>query len=254
MDEEITLTVNQLATLAGLSRRTLHYYDKIGLLKPDRIAQNGYRHYGRNGILRLQQILFYREVELPLEMIRGLMTQPDFDVVRALQAHRASLQERSLRLETLIQTIDKTLENLEGNREMKTAEYFEGWSEEKQPEFEKEIRKKYGENALDGVIDWNSYTKEQKAAIIAEGKANTQALADLMDRSPDDADVQNVVTRWHQHMKYFYDPSVERMRGLGQMYIDDPRFSAGYEKVRPGLAQYMKKAIDVYCDRLEAQE
>ncbi len=112
-----------------------------------------------------------------------LSPSPDFDVVRALQAHRASLQERSKRLDQLINTIDKTIEHLEGKRDMNKEEYFEGWTEEKQPEFEKEIRQKYGEHAMDEVIDWNSYTKEKKAEIIAEGKANTQAMADLMDHT-----------------------------------------------------------------------
>lgn len=254
MTDEINLTVKQLASLAGVSIRTLHYYDEIGLLKPDSIAENGYRHYGEQAVLQLQQILFYRELDLSLEAIRDLVTRPEFDVVRALQAHRASLQERSKKLDQLINTIDKTIEHLEGKRVMKESEYFEGWTEEKQPEFEKEIRQKYGEHAMDGVIDWNSYTKDQKAAIIAEGQANTQAMADLMGQPVNSPEIQAVVARWHQHMKYFYDPSIERMRGLGQMYVDDTRFEANYEKVRPGLALFMKQAIDVYCDRLESKK
>ncbi len=248
------LTVRQLARLAGITPRTLHYYDEISLLKPDFVEPNGYRRYGEQALLRLQQILFYREMDFPLETIRDLITRPEFDVVRALQAHRASLQERSNRLETLIATIDKTIEHLEGKRDMSKEEYFDGWTEEKQPEFEKEICEKYGEHVFDGVIDWNSYTKVQQAAIIAEGQANMQAMAALMDRSPGSPEVQAVVARWHQHLKYFYEPSIERMRGLGQMYLDDPRFTTVYEKVRKGLAIYMKLAIDVYCDGLEKKQ
>lgn len=251
MTDTIHLTVKQLAKLAGVTTRTLHFYDEIGLLKPDAIEENGYRKYGEPAILRLQQILFYREMGFPLETIRELLTRPDFDVLRALQAHRASLQERSKRLDTLIATIDKTIEQMEGKRTMKFEEYFEGWKEENQPEYEKEIREKYGEQAFDGVIDWRNYTKEQQSAIVAEGKANTQAMADLIGLPPDSPEVQAVVARWHNHLKYFYDPSIERMRGLGQMYVDDPRFTAGYEKVCKGLALFMKQAIDAYCDRLE---
>jgi DNA-binding transcriptional MerR regulator len=254
MTDEINLTVKQLASLAGVSIRTLHYYDEIGLLKPDSIASNGYRHYKEQAVLRLQQILFYRELDLSLDSILDLITRPEFDVVRALQAHRASLQERSNRLEQRINTIDKTIEHLEGKREMNQSEFFEGWTEEKQPEFEKEIRQKYGDHVMDGVTNWNSYTKDQKAAIIAEGQANTQAMANLMDQPVGSPDVQAAVGRWHQHMEYFYDPSIERMRGLGQMYVDDPRFTASYEKVRPGLALFMKQAIDVYCDQLEGKK
>lgn len=253
MTNALNLTVKQLASLAGITTRTLHYYDEIGLLKPDSVTENGYRRYSEPAVLRLQQILFYRELDFPLETIRELISRPEFDVVCALQSHRAALQERSKRLDTLIHTIDKTLEHLEGKRSINQNEFFEGWTEEKQPEFENEIRAKYGVHAMDGVIDWNSYTKEQKAAIIAEGLANTRAMADLMDMSAKDSQVQAVVARWHRHLKYFYEPSVERLRGLGQMYVEDPRFSAGYEKVKSGLALFMKQAIDVYCDRLEGK-
>jgi DNA-binding transcriptional MerR regulator len=251
MTDTENLTVKQLASLAGVTPRTLRYYDRIGLLKPEAVGANGYRRYGKESILRLQQFLFYRELDMPLETIRDLVTRPDFDVVRALQAHRTSLQERSKRLDTLIKTIDKTVGYLEGKQDMNNEEFFEGWTEEKQPEFEKEIREKYGDHAMNDVIDWNSYTKEQKAKIIAEGEANMQSMAFLMYLPPESREVQEAVARWHQHMKYFYDPSVERMRGLGQMYVDDPRFNTLYEKVRKGLALFMKQAIDVYCDRLE---
>ncbi len=254
MADTINLTIKQLAKLAGITVRTLHYYDEIGLLKPDGIEDNGYRRYGEPAVLRLQQILFYREMDFPLAVIRDLLTRPDFDVVHALQTHRASLQKRSNRLATLIATIDRTIEHMEGNREMKEEEYFDGWTEEIQPEYEKEIREKYGEQAFDSVIDWQSYTKEQQTAIIAEGQANTQAMADLMDQPPNRPEVQAVVARWHKHLKYFYAPSIERLRGLGQMYVDDPRFKAGYEKVRVGLALFMKQAIDIYCNRLEEQK
>ncbi len=136
---------------------------------------------------------------------------------------------------------------------MKNEEFFEGWKEEKQPEYEKEIREKYGEHAMDDVIDWNSYTKEKKVQIIAEGKANMDAMAALVGTPADSPEVQEQVKRWHQHMKYFYDPSVERMRSLGLMYVEDARFNATYENVRKGLALFMKQAIDVYCDRLESK-
>ncbi len=253
MTDTENLTVNKLARLAGVTPRTLRYYDRIGLLKPTTIGSNGYRQYGKESILKLQQIRFYRELDIPLETIRDLINRPDFDVVRALQAHRASLQERSKHLGTLIHTIDKTVDYLEGRTTMKNEEFFEGWTEEKQPEFEKEIREKYGEHAMDDVIDWNSYTKEKQAKIIAEGESNMQSMAFLMYLSPESPEVQEAVKRWHQHMKFFYDPSIERMRGLGQMYVDDPRFNSLYEKVRKGLAHFMKQAIDVYCDRLEKE-
>ena len=135
MTDTESLTVKQLSSLAGVTPRTLRYYDRIGLLKPEAVGANGYRRYGKESIMRLQQILFFRELDIPLNMIRDLVTRPDFDVVRALQAHRASLQERSKRLGKLIHTIDRTVDHLEGKATMKNEEFFEGWTEEKQPEF-----------------------------------------------------------------------------------------------------------------------
>ena len=106
---DMLYTIKQLSMLAGISVRTLHYYDEIGLLKPDAIRQNGYRQYGDEAVLKLQQILFYRELDLSLEDIKAMVSRPDFDAVAALEAHRVSLQGRAQRLERLIQTVDDTL-------------------------------------------------------------------------------------------------------------------------------------------------
>jgi DNA-binding transcriptional MerR regulator len=103
-------TVKQLASLAGVSVRTLHYYDEIGLLKPSSVGGNGYRHYGEEAVLKLQQILFYREMELSLDEIKAVTGRPDFDVLSALRSHRQALQGRVERLERLIQTVDHTID------------------------------------------------------------------------------------------------------------------------------------------------
>ena len=102
-------TVKQLSTLAGVTPRTLHYYDQIGLLKPESIGENGYRYYGDKSALRLQQILFYRELGFSLESIRDVIIKPDFQVEEALEEHRVALQGRVQRLEGLIRTVGKTL-------------------------------------------------------------------------------------------------------------------------------------------------
>jgi DNA-binding transcriptional MerR regulator len=120
-------TVKQLADLAGISRRTLHYYDQIGLLEPSSVGENGYRFYGEDAVLRLQQVLFYRELDMGLDEIRAILDRPDFDVGRTLHAHRQALQHRIERLEALIGTIDKTIQYTRGKVEMSTPELFEGF-------------------------------------------------------------------------------------------------------------------------------
>ena len=111
-------TVKQLSSLAGVSPCTLHYYDQIGLLKPESVGENSFRYYGEVSLLRLQQILFYRELGFTLEAIKAIVTRPDFDVLTALESHRKFLQGRAERLERLIQTVGDTILHLRGEKEM----------------------------------------------------------------------------------------------------------------------------------------
>jgi MerR family transcriptional regulator, thiopeptide resistance regulator len=240
-------TVKQLSDLAGISPRTLHYYDEIGLLKPATHGDNGYRYYGEDCLPRLQQILFFKELDFSLEEIQAIMAQPDFDVVHALQVHRQALLERVERLNRLIQTIDKTTLHLKGQKTMKKKEYFEGFSEEKQKEYEKEIRQKYGEKAFEGVTDWNSYSPEQKKRIIAESAAIYDDIVAVMGKGYASPEVQQIIARWHQHLRYFYEPSTERLLGLGQMYTEHPEFVAKFRALHPDLPEFLNQAIQYYC-------
>jgi DNA-binding transcriptional MerR regulator len=205
-------TVNQLAKLAGVSPRTLRYYDKIGMLKPSSYGENGYRFYAADALPQLQQILFFRELDFSLEDIREIVSRPDFDRLQALETHRMALSERKRQIDVLIHTIDQTILHLRGKLEMSEKQYFEGFSEEKQKEYEKQIRARYGEHAMDGVRDWNSYTPAQKASIQAESEAIYHDLVANMAQGEASPAVQACIARWHQHLRYFYEPSVERLR------------------------------------------
>ena len=240
-------TIKQLSDLAGISPRTLHYYDEIGLLKPASHGDNGYRYYGEEALPRLQQILFFKELDFSLDEIRTIMAQPGFDVVHALQVHRQALLERVERLNRLIQTIDKTTLHLKGQQTMKKKDYFAGFSEEKQKQYETEIRQKYGEKAFDGVTDWNSYTPEQKKRIVNESGAIYDDIVAVMDKGYASPEVQQIIARWHQHLRYFYEPSTERLLGLGQMYTEHPEFVAKFRALHPDLPEFLNQAIQYYC-------
>ena len=252
-------TVKQLSDLAGISPRTLHYYDEIGLLKPASHGDNGYRYYGEEALPRLQQILFFKELDFSLDEIRAILAgwempgqpasiaQPGFDVIHALQVHRQALLERVERLNRLIQTIDKTTLHLKGQQTMQKKEYFEGFSEEKQKQYEEDIRRRYGEKAFEGVTDWNSYSPEQKARIIAESQAIYDDLVKVMGKGYSSPEVQQIIARWHQHLRYFYEPSTERLRGLGQLYTEDPEFVAKFRSIHPELPEFLNQAIQYYC-------
>lgn len=248
MVAEVHYTVKQLAQVAGVSARTLHYYDEIGLLKPARDPENGYRLYGQPALLRLQQILFLRELGLSLDEIQAILDQPGFDLLPALVQHRKTLQERQGRLERLLQTVDRTILHLRGNITMDDKELFEGFSEEKQKEYEEEIRQRYGEeNLRESQARWGSYSKERKRQIMEEGGANYQALVKAMPLGPASPQAQEAIARWHQHLHYFYEPTTEILLGLADMYNDDPRFKEFFDRIHPDLANFTRQAIQIYC-------
>ena len=241
-------TVKQLADLAGVSRRTLHHYDEIGLLKPSSVAQNNYRYYDEDALLRLQQILFYRELGLSLSETREILDQPDFDIVQSLEAHRGELQKRVERLNRLIATVEKTILHLNGGITMSKRQIFEGFSEEQVEEYAEEARQRWDPKLVNESMRlWKSYSDEKKKAIGAEGEANYWEIFDNMDKGHDSPEVQAGVAKWHQHMRYFYEPTFEILSGLGYGYRDDPRFRATFEKFSPNFPEFLCEAIQFYC-------
>jgi DNA-binding transcriptional MerR regulator len=246
-------TVKEISDLAGVSARTLHYYDEIGLLHPAEVGENGYRYYDDDDLLRLQQILFFREMDLSLKQIRQIIDAPEFDVLDALETHREALQDRIQRLNALIDTVDSTIMHLVGEVNMSKKKLFAGFTAEEEKRYEQEAREAYGDEEVSASYKlWNSYSAQKKDDIKAEGNAIYTDLAALLDAEADPVspDVQAVIARWHQHMRYFYEPSVERLRGLGQLYVESPDFARNFREVHPELPEYMREAITVYCDNL----
>jgi len=243
----MSYTVKQLSKLAGVSVRTLHYYDEIGLLKPDAIRPNGYREYGDTAVLKLQQILFYRELDLSLEDIKAMVTRPDFDALAALAAHRLSLQGRAKRLERLIQTVDDTILHMKGLKEMSPKQLFAALSDEEQEQYAREAEQKYDPAIVkESNRRFNSLSKAEKQLIFDEGN---QVYADLLAAIPKGAaspEVQAIVERWRKHMDYFWTPKPEQLLFLAEMYTSDPRFKANFDKIDPRLAEFMKEAVGVY--------
>ena len=242
-------TVKQLSDLAGVSRRTLHHYDEIGLLKPAGHGENRYRYYDDAGLLRLQQILFYRELGLSLAEIQDILDQAEFDVLQALQTHKRALQERIMRLNRLIVTVDKTILHVKGEKKMNDNEIFGGFSEAQQEEYAQQARQRWDPEKVDQSMKlWKSYSPEKKQQVLAEGQAIYQDILGLMQdgKSPGSAEVQACLVRWHAHIRYFYEPNWATLRGLGQMYASSPEFRANFEKMHPDLPDFLNEAIQVY--------
>jgi MerR family transcriptional regulator, thiopeptide resistance regulator len=246
----MSYTVKQLSRLAGVSVRTLHYYDEIGLLKPDAIRPNGYREYGDEAVLKLQQILFYRELDLSLEKIKAMLSRPDFDAVAALEEHRLSLQGRARRLERLIRTVDDTLLHMKGLKEMSPKELFTAFSDKEQEQYAKEAEQMYDpEIVKESNQKFKSLSAAEQQRIFDEGN---QVYADMVAAMPNGAaspEVQAIVERWRKHMDYFWTPKPDQLLGLAEMYSSDPRFKANFDKIDPRLADFMKEAVGVYVKR-----
>ncbi len=240
-------TVKKFAQLAGVSTRTLHYYDQLGLLKPESVGTNGYRQYGEQSVLKLQQIMFYRELELSLADIKEILDDPGFDVLDALRSHKAALQGRVERMDRLILTIDNTIEQLKGRKKMDEKGLFEGFSEEEQEKYAREAEQTYDpETVRASNRKWKAYSPAEKENILAEGKSIYSDLAAVMSKGAASSPVQAVISRWHKHIQYFWSPSDEQLLGLADLYNNDPRFKLNYEKLAPGLAGFMREAVKIY--------
>jgi DNA-binding transcriptional MerR regulator len=245
-------TVSKLARMAGVTVRTLHHYDQIGLLKPSARTETGYRLYGEGELLRLQQILFFKELDMPLDEVRQILDDPGFDQVAALERHRQLLHQRMARLARLLTTIDRTIDRLtEDNMTLTDEELYEGFTTEQIERYKREAREMYGTALVEESEQRvKKMSKEEWQAIGAEGEAVTTALAALADRDPGDKEVQKLIARHHAWIENFYPCSAEVYRGLGQGYVEHPEFRAFYEKYRPGLADFMSAAMNCYADQV----
>lgn len=240
-------TVKQLSKMAGITPRTLHYYDEIGLLKPSRVGDNGYRYYGEEALLRLQQILLYRQLDMPLDNIKQIMGRHDFDVISALENHKEELHRRIAHLERLVATVEDTLSHLKGNTEMSPAQLFEAFNEEQQAELEKEAMQMYDPATVrDSYKKWRNYSAAQKQRIADEGNAVYQDILLAMPKGAASPEAQACVERWRRHIEYFWTPDDEQLLGLADLYNDDPRFKANFDKVDPHLAEFMRQAVTAY--------
>jgi DNA-binding transcriptional MerR regulator len=240
-------TIKQLADLAGVTVRTLHHYDQIGLLRPSSVGGNGYRYYDEGAVYRLQQILFYRELEVPLEQIRSIIWRRDFDVLKALEAHRSALQAEAGRIKRLIRTIDQTTEHLKGKTNMDDSRLFRGFSEEEQDRLTEEAAQIWDARTVrSSNATWKKYPAEMQQQILEEGRTVYKDLIAAMQEEPASPRVQAIIRRWHLNLQHFWSPNDKELLGLADIYNDDPRFRANYDALNPGLAAFMREAVRAY--------
>ncbi len=249
----MTYSINRLAKLAGVSIRTLHYYDEVGLLTPTRLERNGYRQYDEAQLLRLQQIMFFRELDFHLEQIKKIIDSPHFDMRTALTEQKHLIKIKRHRLDRLIATIDKTIKKLNNELNMDDQELYGNFSKAEMNKYTEEARQRWGNT--DAFKQSHDRVKKMGKAglakILKESGELTQEIAAAMKAGLDpktDA-VQVLIARHYEGLRAFYEPNLEIYKGLATMYVDDPRFKANYEKVAHGLAEFMRDGMLYFTER-----
>ncbi|MBO1004644.1 MerR family transcriptional regulator [Pseudogracilibacillus auburnensis] len=242
------MKVKEVAELVGISVRTLHYYDEIGLLKPDNITESGYRLYSERNLEQLQQILFFRELGFPLKEIRMMMENPAFSQFEALQMHKKVLLKKREHLDILIKTIDKTIAFSKGEIEMTKEERFAGFNFD-QDEFEQEARERWGDEAIDASkAKIANLSKNEKRNMEEAFEEVYTKLAEVRYFPAESVEAQQAIEEWWVYLNKIGNYTLEAFKGLGEMYISDERFTKNIDAYGEGLAQFMCDAMRVFAE------
>lgn len=244
-------SIAEVARMSGVTSRTLRHYDAIGLLRPAYVGVNGYRFYGQEQLLRLQQVLLLRELDLGLPAIAAVLDGRT-DEVSALRQHERWLHAECDRLSRLADTVSRTITHLQGGSSMTASELFDGLAD-KRDRLEADLAAKHGEGvrthfrtAQERTADWREqdYLTAQQQAEELEDR-----ILELMraGQAPDSAPVLEVMAQHYAYVTQFWTPDRESYTGLGRLYVEDPDFRARYDAKDPALAGYLRDATAAYA-------
>ena len=241
------MKISEVAKLSGVTVRTLHYYDEIGLLKPSKTTEAGYRMYSIEDLEKLQQILFFRELDFPLNEIKEIMINPKYDKIEALNKHKELLIEKRKRIDGLVTLIDKTIK---GDNNMSFKEFDNSKIEENKRKYAEEVKNSWGNT--DAYKEYEKKTSSYDGNSwneINEGMVEIlKEFADNREEDPNSDIIQSLVEKWQSYItSNFYNCTKEILSCLGLMYIGDERFKENIDKYGEGTAEFMAKAIEIYC-------
>jgi DNA-binding transcriptional MerR regulator len=243
----LELKINEVAKLVGVTVRTLHYYDEIGLLKPSKITEAGYRLYDEDTLTVLQQILFFKELDFSLNQIKDIMTNPSFDKTEALKNHKELLIKKRERIDKLITLVDNTIK---GENNMSFKEFDMTEIESTKKKYAKEVQERWGNSDayIESEKKCNNYSKDKWQEIDEESRNILKAFAANMDKTPDNKEVQALVKEWQCFITAkFYKCTNEILKCLGLMYVQDERFKENIDRNGDGTAEFISQAIAIYC-------
>lgn len=239
-------SISELAQLAGVSVRTLHHYDQIGLLKPAGRSQGGYRLYQQAQLYQLQQILLFKELDFSLPQIRQMLSEPNFDLRASLRQQQQWIRERQLQLDTLQQTLSHTLASLEHEEMSKTTQLFDGFSDKALRE---EAVSRWGDEVKQSQASWDAKTSSDQQALQAQGEALAQQFAALRHLPAETREVQQLAQAQHSWLNAFSPCPAARLPMLGEMYVHDERFKAYYDRFGVGTAEFVRDALVIYANK-----
>jgi len=241
------LRINEVAKLTGVTVRTLHYYDEIGLLKPSEITESGYRLYDDTALEKLQQILFFRELDFSLDDIGKIMANPHYDKTEALKKQEELLVQKRDRLDGLIKLVQKTIK---GDVNMSFMEFDLTEIEENKKKYAQEVKERWGNTDAyrKSAEKTANYSAEQWKTINGDSEEIMRSFAAIRHLKPDSEEAQKLVKKWQNFItENFYSCTKEILSGLGAMYAGDERFKHNMDKNGEGTAEFMAKAIEAYC-------
>ncbi len=252
-------TVKKLSELSGVTIRTLHFYEEIGILKPAYHGSNGYRYYEEKELLQLQQILFFKELGFSLKQIQKVLGRDDFDQLSALYTHRKSLNTEWEKIGLLLKTIDKTIKHLKGKKKMKDKEIFDGFNitlvkKAKGGESyfaAEEIVGKSVKNPTKNIQDVEKRGKEFYENITKTAHAIFKNLVHCIEKGLDPAsdEVQKIIKKHHTLTEQTHVTTQEVYKALAQMYQEHPEFRKQLDPFHSNLATFMADAMRVFADR-----
>ncbi|WP_172370761.1 TipAS antibiotic-recognition domain-containing protein [Sporosarcina jiandibaonis] len=241
----MAMKVKEVSQMTGVSVRTLHHYDDIGLLVPDVLTEAGYRIYSEENLATLQQILFFRELGFSLKKIKELLSSPSFDRQEAFEMQRKMLIAKRQQLDEMIDTIEKTIRHEKGELRMTNEEKFQGFDFSTNP-YEQEARDRWGDKAVDEskkkVAQFGPEVQEEMNRIYFN-------LAELRHTDPKSEKAQVAIKDWFDMLNNnFGTYSLEAFAGLGEMYVADERFTKNIDQFGEGLAEFMRDAMKTFAE------
>ncbi|MGN8646076.1 MerR family transcriptional regulator [Gracilibacillus sp. HCP3S3_G5_1] len=240
------MKVREVARLTGVSVRTLHHYDEIGLLSPKKSAENGYRIYTDDDLTTLQQILFFRALDFPLKKIKEIMSSTYYNRLEALEMQQKMLLSKQRKISMMLETIEKTIQNEKGVYHMSQKEKFQGFDFSNNP-YEEEARKRWGDTKVDEAnqkaMNMNQALQDQMNLIYKE-------LAAIRDMDPASEKAQQAIKKWYDFLNdHFTTYTPEAFQGLGRMYVEDRRFTKNIDQFGEGLAKFMSEAMNEFANK-----